>query len=212
MGADGAARRGRRRHHQLHVGSLVYDVDYRHPVIHAKGAATIQLLSGGRHEFGIGAGWMQTDYDEAGMTYDRPGTAHRAARRGAGDHPQHVGERAHQLHRQALPDHEHRAGGGPAGRRPKILIGGGGPRVPALAGRHADIVGINPTLIEGKVTARTAADLAPERVDEKLRWVREGAEAAGRRFATSSSTRSPSSWRSSTIRRACARRWARTPA
>src|ERR1041384_583703 len=41
---------------KLNVGALVYDVDYRHPVIHAKSAATIQLLSGGRHEFGLGAG------------------------------------------------------------------------------------------------------------------------------------------------------------
>ena len=89
---------------RLRVGSLVYDVDYRHPVIHAKGAATIQLLSGGRHEFGIGAGWMQTDYDEAGMTYDSPGHAHRAARRGAADHQEHVGERAHHVRRQALPE------------------------------------------------------------------------------------------------------------
>ena len=58
---------------RLNVGSLVYDVDYRHPVVLAKAAATIQLLSGGRHEFGIGAGWMQTDYVEAGIAYDRPG-------------------------------------------------------------------------------------------------------------------------------------------
>ena len=57
----------------LNVGSLVYDVDYRHPVIYAKAAATLQVLSGGRHEFGIGAGWMETDYVEAGIPYDRPG-------------------------------------------------------------------------------------------------------------------------------------------
>jgi alkanesulfonate monooxygenase SsuD/methylene tetrahydromethanopterin reductase-like flavin-dependent oxidoreductase (luciferase family) len=58
---------------RLHVGTLVYDVDYRHPVIHAKAAATLHLLSGGRHEFGIGAGWMESDYREAGMPYDPPG-------------------------------------------------------------------------------------------------------------------------------------------
>ena len=58
---------------RLRVGSLVYDVDYRHPVVLAKAAATTHLLSGGRHEFGIGAGWMETDYVEAGIAYDRPG-------------------------------------------------------------------------------------------------------------------------------------------
>jgi alkanesulfonate monooxygenase SsuD/methylene tetrahydromethanopterin reductase-like flavin-dependent oxidoreductase (luciferase family) len=70
----------------------------------------------------------------------------------------------------------------PAGARPRILIGGGGPRVLRLAGRHADIVGINPSLPEGKITQASASDLAPERIDEKLAHVRAGAEAAGRRF------------------------------
>ena len=58
---------------RLVVGSLVYDVDYRHPVVLAKAAATIHLLSGGRHEFGIGAGWMESDYREAGIRFDRAG-------------------------------------------------------------------------------------------------------------------------------------------
>ena len=57
---------------KLRVGSLVYGVDYRHPIVLAKAAATIQLLSNGRHEFGIGAGWMRTDYDQAGIAYDKP--------------------------------------------------------------------------------------------------------------------------------------------
>ena len=59
---------------RLNVGALVYDVDYRHPVVYAKSSATLQILSHGRCEFGIGAGWMQTDYEQAGMQYDSPGT------------------------------------------------------------------------------------------------------------------------------------------
>jgi alkanesulfonate monooxygenase SsuD/methylene tetrahydromethanopterin reductase-like flavin-dependent oxidoreductase (luciferase family) len=70
----------------------------------------------------------------------------------------------------------------PAGAAPKILIGGGAKRILRLAGRHADIVGINPSLPEGRITQNSAADLAIERLDEKLAWVREGAESAGRRF------------------------------
>ena len=61
-----------------------------------------------------------------------------------------------------------------------MLIGGGGKRVLSLAGRHADIVGINPTMIEGKITAETPRDLAPERVREKVGWVKTAAAAAGR--------------------------------
>ena len=168
---------------KLRIGSLVYDVDYRHPVIHAKGAATIQLISGGRHEFGLGAGWMQTDYDEAGIAYDSPGT--RIARL---DEALTIIKSMWQNERTSVSGKHYKItniarAAEPAFALPKVLIGGGGRRVLRLAGRHADIVGINPTLVEGKVTPRTAADLAPEKLDEKLAWVREGAEAAGRKFA-----------------------------
>jgi probable F420-dependent oxidoreductase len=166
---------------RLNVGSLVYDVDYRHPVVFAKAAATLQVMSGGRHIFGIGAGWMETDYVEAGMPYDRPGI--RITRleealeiiKSMWDNERTTFEGEHYSTKEIaqaarLQGHD----------RPPILIGGGGPRLLELAGRHADIVGINPKLVEGKVTAETPADSSPERTLEKIRWVREGAEKAGR--------------------------------
>jgi len=165
----------------LNVGSLVYDVDYRHPVVLAKGAATIHLLSGGRHEFGIGAGWMETDYREAGMPYDRPGVRiERLAEaleviRGMWTQERTSFEGVHYQIREIA-----QAAPLPAGQRPAILIGGGGPRILKLAGKYADIVGINPTMVAGRITAETPADSAPERVREKVQLVREGAEAAGR--------------------------------
>ena len=57
----------------LTVGSMVLANDYRHPVVVAKEAATVDLLSGGRLELGIGAGWTSGDYEAAGFTLDRPG-------------------------------------------------------------------------------------------------------------------------------------------
>jgi probable F420-dependent oxidoreductase len=166
---------------RLRVGTLVYGVDYRHPVVLAKAAATVHLLSGGRCEFGLGAGWMETDYVEAGLPYDRPGV--RIGRlaealeiiRGMWEHERTSFTGAHYTVREVA-----RAAELPPGERPKILIGGGGPRLLALAGRYADIVGINPTMSEGRVTADTPADLAPERVREKVGWVRAAAQAAGR--------------------------------
>ena len=56
----------------LKIGALVFDNDYKHPAILAKEAATIDLLSDGRLELGIGAGWMKTDYDAVGLDYDPP--------------------------------------------------------------------------------------------------------------------------------------------
>ncbi len=166
---------------RLRVGSLVYDVDYRHPVIHAKAGATLQLISGGRHEFGIGAGWMESDYQQAGISYDRAGVRIRRL------------EEAVRIIRAMWREEKSsfagefytirevpRAAALPAGGEPKLLIGGGGRKLLGVAGRHADIVGINPSIPEGRVTPSTAHDLAPERVREKVSWVREAAEQAGR--------------------------------
>lgn len=166
---------------RLRVGTLVYDVDYRHPVVHAKIGATLHLVSGGRHEFGIGAGWMESDYRESGLAYDPPGT--RIERLGEAleiilgmwTQEKTSFEGRHYRVREIA-----RAAPLPPGERPRILIGGGGRRLLSLAGRYADIVGINPSLPEGRVTPRTAADLTPERVRQKVAWVRAAAEAAGR--------------------------------
>ena len=57
----------------LRVGTLVFDNDYRHPVVLAKEMATIDLLFEGRCEVGMGAGWMRTDYEQSGIPMDRPG-------------------------------------------------------------------------------------------------------------------------------------------
>ena len=58
---------------RIKVGALVFDNDYRHPLVLAKEAATLDVLSDGRLELGIGAGWMRSDYDVWGISYDPPG-------------------------------------------------------------------------------------------------------------------------------------------
>lgn len=165
---------------RLKVGSLVYGIDYRHPIVLAKAAATIQLLSGGRHELGLGAGWMESDYRQAGMRYDRAGVRIERLEealeiiRGvfrqdktsfAGRHYTVTDAQAAVLPRPAPP---------------RILIGGGGPKVLAVAGRHADIVGVNPKVAEGRITAAAMQDATSERTLEKVRWVKEAAAKAGR--------------------------------
>src|SRR3954469_20791025 len=57
----------------LRVGALVFDNDHRHPVVLAKELATLDVLSGGRVEIGLGAGWMESDYRATGMPFDRAG-------------------------------------------------------------------------------------------------------------------------------------------
>ena len=166
---------------RLKVGTLVYDVDYRHPVVFAKAAATLHQMSGGRHEFGIGAGWMESDYLEAGLPYDPPGV--RIARL---EEALQIIVSMWEKERTSFEGEHYQireiARAAPASEvgRPPILIGGGGKRILSLAGRWADIVGINPKMVAGRVTPETPADSAPERIREKVAWVRAGAERAGR--------------------------------
>jgi len=167
----------------LKVGTLVYGIDYRHPVIYARQAATLQLMSNGRHEFGLGAGWMVEDYEWAGLEYERPSVRIKRLDEAltiirsmwsnetttfSGEHYQVTDVPLNLAVDSAAP--------------PQILIGGGGRKLLTVAGKHADIVGINPMLPEGRITPEAALDLAPERMVEKLGWLRAAAEDAGRDF------------------------------
>jgi alkanesulfonate monooxygenase SsuD/methylene tetrahydromethanopterin reductase-like flavin-dependent oxidoreductase (luciferase family) len=125
---------------------------------------------------------METDYREAGMPYDRPGVRiERLEEALAVIGSMWRNERTSFDGKHYRIRGMARAAELPAGMAPpRILIGGGGRRVLSLAGRHADIVGINPQIVAGRVLPETPADLAPERVREKVGWVREAAQKAGR--------------------------------
>ena len=133
----------------LRVGAFVFANDYRHPLILAREAATLDFLSGGRFEIGMGAGWMTSDYRELGMTYDP--ASQRVDRLEeavplikqllAGEHVTHHG--THYNLDNAY------AGVTPVQRpRPPLAIGAGGPRMLRLAAREADIVGLTPGFSE----------------------------------------------------------------
>jgi probable F420-dependent oxidoreductase len=164
----------------LRVGCLVFDNDYKHPVVLAKEIATIDVLSGGRVELGIGAGWLNSDYEQSGIQHDRAGVRIDRMQEGitvlkglfadgaysfSGSHYAITG-----LDGQPKPVQR---------PHPPFLVGGGGKRVLSIAGREADIVGINPSIVSGNVDAAAARDGAPEQTDEKIAWVR---EAAGDRY------------------------------
>jgi probable F420-dependent oxidoreductase len=164
----------------LRVGALVFDNDYKHPVVLAKELATIDLLSDGRLEIGIGAGWMVSDYEQSGIPYDPPGVRvdrfveGLAVMKGAlmSGPFSFVGDHYTVTDYDGLPLPVQRPW-------PPILIGGGGPRVLRIAAREADIVGINATLTAGVVGPDAIASMTATAVDEKIDIVR---SAAGERF------------------------------
>ena len=164
----------------LRIGSLTYCNDYRHPVVLAKEAATLDLLSGGRLEFGLGAGWMTTDYEQSGIAPRPARRPHRPPGRGARDHHRAVGGRTLHRRRPALPVR------GLDGRpkplqqpRPPILIGGGGRKVLTLAAQRADMIGLNIALGAGRIDEHAGPSATAEATLGKIEWIR---AAAGPRF------------------------------
>jgi len=159
----------------LKIGALVFDNDYKHPAILAKECATIDRLSDGRLELGIGAGWMKTDYDALGLDYDPPAVRvdrfeealHVIKQCFTGEKFSFAGEHYRITDYASYPK--------PAQAHLPILVGGGGKRVLSIAAREADIIGINPNLRAGEVGPDATADALQEQTDRKIGWVREAA-------------------------------------
>ncbi len=164
----------------LRVGALVFDNDYRHPVVLAKEAATLDLLSGGRLELGLGAGWMNSDYEQSGIPQDKPKVRVDRMEEGiavlkglfADGAFTYDGEHYKISGMDGLPKPVQKP-------HPPLLIGGAQKRVLSIAGREADIVGINPAIRSGAVDADAARSGVASETDQKVRWVK---EAAGDRY------------------------------
>jgi probable F420-dependent oxidoreductase len=165
----------------LRVQSLVLGNDYRHPVLLHKSLATLDVLSGGRVEIGLGAGWMADEYAAAGITYDPAGVrVDRLAEAVAvitglfGPEPLTFHGKHYRIEGlDGLPKPVQAP-------RPPLLIGGGGRRMLELAGRVADVVGINATMRPGAPTGEALLDLTAGKVAAKVAIARAAALAAGR--------------------------------
>jgi probable F420-dependent oxidoreductase len=164
----------------LRLGTLVLNNDFRRPQVLAKDLATLDFISEGRLEIGMGAGWLLDDYETSTIPRDSPGI------------------RVDRLE-ESLELLDAVLQGGPftkAGRyvsahdlvsvprcvqkpRPPLLVGGGSERVLRLAGRTADIVSIDWRLAAGTITSETVASGSAEATSQKVDWVRAG---AGNRF------------------------------
>ncbi|MDW3220810.1 MAG: TIGR03621 family F420-dependent LLM class oxidoreductase [Acidimicrobiales bacterium] len=164
----------------IRLTTLVLANDFRNPVVLAKELATLDVLSGGRVDWGIGAGWQTSDYERTGIPLDPPGTritrlAESVAvmrRCFAGDAYSHDGEHYRVQGHVGRPTPTQRP-------HPPLLLAGGGARVLRLAGREADIVGINFSLAGGAFDVAAGATGTAEMTDAKIDAIRAG---AGDRF------------------------------
>jgi probable F420-dependent oxidoreductase len=164
----------------LRVGTMVLNNDFRHPVLVAREAATLDLLSDGRLELGLGAGHMKSEYDQAGLSFDPGGTRVERLTEAvvivkgllagepftfAGRHYRVAGHRIHPLPIQRP--------------HPPIVVGGNAPRLLTLAGREADIVGLTGIAFRQGGTQPDVSAWRTATVDERLAVVR---ESSGERY------------------------------
>jgi len=164
----------------LRVGCRVFACDFHHPVVLAKEMATLDVLSEGRLEVGLGAGWVREEYDGLGVPMASPGV--RIAKLAeyvevlrafwAGEQMAVEGEHVHVTGFAGLPVPVQQPG-------PPIMIGGGAPKILGLAGRVADIVSINFDNSSGRLGSASVMSSGADETANKIGWIRAG---AGDRF------------------------------
>ncbi len=163
----------------LRIGTMVVSNDFRHPAVLAKAMATVDVLSGGRVEIGIGAGWLREEYDQAGIPFDAAGVridrlveaVHLMKRYFTEERVTFVGEHYQTRDQIVVPKPVQQP-------HPPFVIGGGSKRILSVAAREANVVNITTRALPDG--SKDVADMTPERLDTKIGWVR---EAAGDRFA-----------------------------
>ncbi|HET6744222.1 MAG TPA: TIGR03621 family F420-dependent LLM class oxidoreductase [Candidatus Limnocylindria bacterium] len=163
---------------RLRIGPYVFANDFRHPLVMAREAASLDVLSGGRLELGIGAGWRTSDYRQLGLPYEAPGrrvdrlveALPLITRLLSGEEVTHAGMHYRLGAARVAPRPVQRP-------RPPLHIGAGGPRMLRLAARHAEIVGLIPQFTAGG--RPQLRDLGEEALARKIDVVR---AAAGERF------------------------------
>jgi len=164
----------------IRLGPMVMSNDWRNPVLLAREAATLDWLSNGRVELGIGAGWQSQDYERLGLPFDSPGVrvermaealeiirdllSGKAVTR-SGRYYRLVDASCYPLPVQTP--------------HPPLVIGGGSRRILSIAGRLADVVNIHTNLGAARRGADDHPDLAPDSARKRVDWIREG---AGKRF------------------------------
>lgn len=162
----------------LHIGTLVLNNDLRNPVVLAQEIATLGLAAEGRVEFGLGAGWLRSDYEATGVAYDGPGI--RVSRlaeslsimKSLWNQGEANFEGEHYVARGARCDPRPNAA-------PKVIVGGGSRRILSLAAEEADIVNVSRKMSSTATGSDLSSGTGAAHFDDCLGWIR---EAAGYRF------------------------------
>jgi probable F420-dependent oxidoreductase len=163
----------------LRITQTVLAQDFREPAVLAKELATLDVLSEGRLEVGLGAGWLQQEYEDAGLRFD-PAPVRIARLEETAIILKGIfceqrfsfdGDHYRVTNLQGLPRPVQQP-------RPPIMIGGGGKKLLSVAARQADIVQLMPSNPGGQ-SLLDASQFSTQAIEDKIGWIR---DAAGARF------------------------------
>jgi probable F420-dependent oxidoreductase len=164
----------------LKVGCRVFCIDYRYPIVLAKEAMTLDLLSDGRLELGLGAGWLEEEYHATGLGFDPPGKRIDRLEDVIAGLRAFAGEGLVDVHNETIRWRDFEGVPKPMRRPlPPLMIGGGSPRILRLAGREADIVSLNFNNRAGVIGPDGVQTSSAAETERKIGWVKDG---AGPRF------------------------------
>lgn len=162
----------------IRIGCRVFCIDYHNPLVLIKSAMTIDMLSDGRLEFGLGAGWLREEYEAVGLRFDPPGQRIDRLADVIEGVKAFRSEGPVQVSNATIKWRDFEGIPKPVSK-PPLMIGGGSPKVLRLAGREADIVSLNFNNRAGVIGPDGVRSSSEEETQRKLGWVREG---AGDRF------------------------------
>jgi len=175
---------------RLRISAFVHNNDLRHPAVLAQDLASLDVLSEGRLDVAIGAGWNRPEYEAIGLPFEptpvrqaRLAEAIQVLKGCFGEGPfsfqgDHYTIRDYDGHPKPVQK-----------PHPPLFVGGGGRRTLELAAREANIVGLAPRILSGQRADPDSITWAA--TEEKLDWVR---EAAGDRFDDLEFNVYPSQW------------------
>ncbi|MGW5948476.1 TIGR03621 family F420-dependent LLM class oxidoreductase [Streptomyces celluloflavus] len=165
---------------RLRVGTFVLNIGLRHPAVLAQDLATLDALSGGRLEIGLGAGWNKPEHDAIGIPFEPVGVRIKRLTEGIAILKGCFAEGPFSFSGEHYTVTDHVGAPAPAQRpHPPFFLGGGGKRLLTLAAREAQIVGLAPRLVQGDRPGLEARSMTAAATEEKIGWIR---EAAGDRF------------------------------
>ena len=174
----------------LRIAAFVHNNDLRHPAVLAQDLATLDVLSGGRLDVALGAGWNKPEYDAIGLPFDPVPTRQARLEEAVAVIKGAFSGEPFSFHGEHYEINDYQGSPKPTQQpHPPIFIGGGGRRTLTLAGREANIVGLAPRIL--KEQRAEPFSLTWAAAEEKIGWVR---EAAGERFDALTFNVYPSLW------------------